>query len=127
LTGVEQCELISNGPVSMSVHPLKRTTACWSTSRAVPSSLQTAYDSARSRHPNAQWLSNLGWFDFLNLVVRAEPVTVTGAFNFGLKAIASAMHSAGLIATTWLDGPTDWEPWSVRGGATPQRAAWGPL
>ena len=27
--------------------------------------------------------------------MRAEPVTVTGGFNFGLKAIAKGMHAAG--------------------------------
>ena len=32
---------------------------------------------------------------------------MTGAFNFGLKAIAKAMHAAGFIETTWGDGPTD--------------------
>jgi len=34
-------------------------------------------------------------------------VTVTGAFNFGLKAIAKSMHAQGLIETAWGDGPTD--------------------
>jgi hypothetical protein len=49
----------------------------------------------------------LPWFDVLERVIRAEPVAVTGAFNFGLKAIAKAMHDAGLIETIWKDGPTD--------------------
>lgn len=40
-------------------------------------------------------------------MIRAEPVAVTGAFNFGLKSIAKAMHAAGFISTTWGDGPTD--------------------
>ncbi len=35
------------------------------------------------------------------------PVTVKGAFNFSLKSLAKAMHAAGLIETTWGDGPTD--------------------
>ncbi len=34
-------------------------------------------------------------------------MTVRGAFDFGLKSIAKAMHAAGLIETTWGDGPTD--------------------
>jgi predicted RecB family nuclease len=76
-------------------------------SAAEPVSLETAYTSARTRHPAAQWPSPLPWFDFLERVVRAEPVTVTGAFNFGLKAIAKAMHTLGLISTIWSDGPTD--------------------
>ncbi len=76
-------------------------------SAAEPVNLETAYNSARSRHPEATWPLRLPWFDFLSVVVRAEPVTVTGAFNFGLKSIAKAMHAAGLIDTTWSEGPTD--------------------
>lgn len=76
-------------------------------SPAEPVNLETAYNSARSRHGDATWPRALPWFDFLNRVIRAEPVTVTGAFNFGLKSFAKAMHAAGLIETTWADGPTD--------------------
>jgi hypothetical protein len=76
-------------------------------SAAEPVNLETAYNSARTRHPEAAWPTELPWFDFLTGVVRAEPVTVTGAFNFGLKSIAKAMHTAGVISTTWTDGPTD--------------------
>jgi hypothetical protein len=32
---------------------------------------------------------------------------VTGAFGYGLKDIAKAMHAMGLIQTAWGDGPTD--------------------
>ena len=39
--------------------------------------------------------------------VGLEPVTVRGAFGFGLKAIAKALHEHGLIETVWGDGPTD--------------------
>ncbi|MBI2755371.1 MAG: hypothetical protein HYX52_01550 [Chloroflexi bacterium] len=49
----------------------------------------------------------LPWFDLLTQMVRAEPVAVRGAFNFGLKSIVKGMHAAGLIETTWTDGPTD--------------------
>lgn len=76
-------------------------------SAAEPVNLETAYNSARTRHPDAEWPTSLPWFDVLERVIRAEPVAVTGAFNFGLKAIAKGMHAAGLIATTWDDGPTD--------------------
>ncbi len=34
-------------------------------------------------------------------------MTVRGAFGFGLKAIAKAMHAAGLIGTDWPDGVAD--------------------
>lgn len=76
-------------------------------SPAEPVNLETAYNSARTRHPDADWPPSLPWFDFLVEVIRREPVTVTGAFNFGLKSIAKAMHAAGFIETTWGDGPTD--------------------
>jgi hypothetical protein len=76
-------------------------------SPAEPVNLETAYNAARTRHPDADWPAEIPWFDVLQRVVRAEPVTVTGAFNFGLKTIAKAMYDAGLIQTTWKDGPTD--------------------
>jgi hypothetical protein len=76
-------------------------------SAAEPVNLETAYNAARTRHPDADWPAEIPWFDVLQRVIRAEPVTVTGAFNFGLKAIAKAMHDAGFIQTTWKDGPTD--------------------
>lgn len=76
-------------------------------SPAEPVNLETAYNAARTRHAEAAWPIELPWFDFLSRVVRAEPVSVTGAFNFGLKSIAKAMRAAGLIETTWGDGPTD--------------------
>jgi hypothetical protein len=75
-------------------------------SHAEASSLDTAYNAARSRHPASDW-PDIPWFDVLERVVRAEPVTVRGAFSFGLKPIAKAMYAAGLITTTWDDGPTD--------------------
>jgi len=76
-------------------------------SAAEPVSLENAYNAARIRHRDATWPSPLPWFDVLDRVIRAEPVAVTGAFNFGLKSITKAMHAAGFIATTWTDGPTD--------------------
>jgi hypothetical protein len=73
---------------------------------AETSSYETAYNSARTRHGQPDWPS-LPWFDFLTQVVRAVPVTVRGAFDFKLKSLAKAMHAAGLIETTWGDGPVD--------------------
>ena len=75
-------------------------------SPAEQSMLVTAYNSARERHPERNW-PELPWFDLLMELAREEPVTVTGAFNFGLKSIAKGMHAAGMIETTWTDGPTD--------------------
>lgn len=76
-------------------------------SAAEPVNLDSAYNAASTRHPDAAWPVDLPWFDILERVVRAEPVAVTRAFNFGLKSIAKAMHAAGFIVTTWSDGPTD--------------------
>ena len=70
------------------------------------SSLQTAYNAATTRHPDAAWASPR-WFDLLSEVVRAQPVVVRGAHSFGLKAMTNAMHRAGLINIQWGDGPTD--------------------
>jgi len=70
------------------------------------STLTTAYNSAAARHGLPSW-DRLPWVDLLNSVVKKQPVTVRGTFGFGLKAVAKAMHQAGLIATKWGDGPTD--------------------
>lgn len=75
-------------------------------SQAETSVLETNYNSARERHPDKDW-PTLGWFDFLSMVVKPEPVVVRGAFGFGLKSVANSMHSHGLIKTQWDDGPAD--------------------
>ncbi len=49
-------------------------------SQAEESFLDTAYNAARARHPERSW-PEIPWFDALNAVVRAEPVTVRGAFG----------------------------------------------
>lgn len=76
----------------------------WSHAEKV--TFETAYNSAKARHPEKQWPSP-NWFDFLTEVVRKEPVVVRGAMGFGLKAVARALHSHGLVQTLWGDGPTD--------------------
>jgi len=73
---------------------------------AETASLDTAYNAARVRHGDPDW-PQLPWFDFLTRVVRPVPVTVRGAFAFGLKPLATAMHRQGLIQTVWGEGPTD--------------------
>ncbi|HSP32633.1 MAG TPA: hypothetical protein VLO13_11635, partial [Halomonas sp.] len=75
-------------------------------SSAETSTFLTAYNSAANRHAEHHW-PILPWFDFLAQVIRPAPVTVHGAFGFGLKAIAKAMHQHGLLRTQWLDGPAD--------------------
>lgn len=77
----------------------------WSPAEA--SNLQSAYNSARARQPGRGWPATLPWYDVLQNVIRTEPVTVKGAFAFGLKSIARAMHDAGLIGTDWADSPLD--------------------
>lgn len=70
--------------------------------------LQTAYNAAIERHParGRHW-GSLSWFDFLSQVMRAEPVVVRGAFAFGLKEVANALHALGHIDVAWESGPTD--------------------
>ncbi len=75
-------------------------------SPAETSTLTSAYNAARIRHPENGW-PLLPWFDLLDRVIKAAPVTVTGAFNFSLKSIAKAMAAQGLPVTAWGDGPTD--------------------
>ena len=75
-------------------------------SPAETSTLSTAYNAARKRHPENEW-PLLPWFDLLDRVVKAAPMSVTGAFGYGLKDIAKAMQAMGLIKTAWGDGPTD--------------------
>ena len=76
-------------------------------SNAEVSVLESAYNSARTRHgENADW-PILGWYDFLMGVMREEPVVIRGALGFGLKAVANAMHTQGLIETSWVDSPVD--------------------
>ena len=75
-------------------------------SQAEVTTLETAYNSAVARHPERTWNSPR-WFDFLGRVMRDEPVVVRGAMGFGLKGVAKALHSNGLIETLWGDGPTD--------------------
>lgn len=76
----------------------------WSAAERVQ--LETAYDNARRRHPESDWPA-VPWFDLLQDLVRAVPIGVTGAFGFGLKAVAKAMQAGGFIETTWPPGPTD--------------------
>ncbi|MEX2246204.1 MAG: hypothetical protein WEC75_05910 [Dehalococcoidia bacterium] len=75
-------------------------------SHAEPVNFELAYNAARKRHPEKDW-PDMNWFDFLMRVVRQEPVVVRGALAFGLKVIARAMRSHGLIETEWGDGPAD--------------------
>jgi hypothetical protein len=75
-------------------------------SPAETSNLTEAYNAAHVRHGQPDW-PTIPWFDLLNRVVKEQPVTVRGAFGFGLKAIANAMRAHGLIETAWGDGPAD--------------------
>ena len=77
-------------------------------SKAETSTFEDAYNSARTRHPDlARNWPTLQWFDFLKHVFRSQPVVVRGALGFGLKSLAQAMHSHGLIATRWGSGLVD--------------------
>ena len=75
-------------------------------SHAERSTFETAFNSARIRHPEKEWPTPR-WFDFLGRVVREEPLVVRGSFQFGLKSVAKAMHAQGLVETDWEAGPSD--------------------
>ena len=76
-------------------------------SSAEVSVLEKSHNSAWQRHKEPDDRPELGWYDFLAKVMRREPVVVRGALGFGLKAVANAMHSHGLIQTNWADSPMD--------------------
>jgi len=76
----------------------------WSAAETV--FMDAHYRSARARHPEREW-PVLDWYDLLSKVVRAEPVVVKGSRKFGLKSVAKAMHTHGLVATGWGDGLAD--------------------
>jgi len=73
---------------------------------AEPVNYQFAYDSARARHPEKGW-PDLAWFDLWDRVFKAEPIVIRGSLSFGLKAVAKAAHSHGLIATSWGESKVD--------------------
>ena len=75
-------------------------------SPAEVSTLESAYNSATQRHPDKGW-PEMPWYDLLQQVVRPAPLTVTGAFAFGLKPIAKSLHAMGLIQTAWGDSVAD--------------------
>ena len=75
-------------------------------SPAETSNFENAYDNARLRHPERSWPA-LAWYDVYTRVVVAEPIVVRGAFAFGLKPIARALHKNGLIKTEWGEGLAD--------------------
>lgn len=79
-------------------------------SQAEVTTLSSAFNSARARHPgrSLRWVEP-DWFDFLGQVMKdkREPVVVRGALGFGLKAVGRALYSHGLIATGWGDSITD--------------------
>ena len=76
-------------------------------SHAEVSALESGHNSTRHRHGSLADWPQLEWYDFLQNVMRAEPVVVRGALGYGLKAIANAMRSLGLIETGWDDSSVD--------------------
>jgi hypothetical protein len=68
--------------------------------------LDGAFNAAAVRH-GQRWPDPPQWIDLRKSVFMAQPVTVRGAHDFGLTAIAKAMHAAGRISTSRDAGPTD--------------------
>jgi len=52
-------------------------------------------------------LPDLNWFSLLRNLVHEAPVTVRGAFGFGLPEMAQAFHALGLIESALPDQPQD--------------------
>ncbi len=77
----------------------------WSQAEVI--ALETAYNSAKTRHDRREdWSSGFEWRDFLKSM-REEPIVTRGALNFGLKTVAKAMRSLELIQTDWGDSQVD--------------------
>ena len=76
-------------------------------SHAEVTQLENAYNSARARHKECADWPKLNWYDFHRQVIDKEPVVVRGALGFGLKAVANAMYSHGLIETHWTNSHVD--------------------
>ncbi len=112
LTEKEELRVIQEWVVHMStvrdrLDPANGKPRIFHWSHAEPTQLENAYNSAKVRHSQyANW-PELGWYDFLTKVMREEPVVIRGALGFGLKAVANALHSHGLIETDWADSPID--------------------
>jgi hypothetical protein len=60
-------------------------------------------------------LPDLNWFSLLENLIHREPVTVRGAFGFGLAEMAQALHTLGLVETALPDQPRD--PLAAMAGA----------
>ena len=75
-------------------------------SPAEVSFLETSYNSAQQRHPEQHW-PQLGWYDLLANVAKAEPIVVRGSLGFGLKSIVTAMNTLGLIDVQWPNSSID--------------------
>lgn len=76
----------------------------WSAAETV--SMDSDYSSARERHPEREW-PELGWYDLLRNVVRAEPVVIRGSMGFGLKSVGRALRALGHLETEWGEGLAD--------------------
>lgn len=70
------------------------------------STLESAYNSATARHKGNQWKAPK-WYDLLKNTIQAEPLVIRGSLRFGLKSVAKALRSHGLIQTNWQDGIVD--------------------
>ncbi len=79
---------------------------CFHWSPAEDSNFLKQYNSSCARQPHKQW-SQPKWYDFLEHVIKKEPVMVKDAMSFGLKPLAKAMFKHGLIQREWTDGPGD--------------------
>jgi hypothetical protein len=59
---------------------------------------RTQFASAKERHTID--CPEYNWLDFCD-IMRSEPITIKGLFNFGLKDVGRVMYNHGLIGTHW--------------------------
>jgi hypothetical protein len=60
-------------------------------------------------------LPELNWFPLLHNLIQAEPVSVRGAFGFGLAEITQVLHASGLVDSGLPEQPRD--PLAAMAGA----------
>ncbi len=112
LTEDEELRIIQEWAQHMSsvrklLDPGNETPRIFHWSKAEITVLESSHNSARIRHgKRAEW-PEFNWCDLLTEVVRKEPVVVQGSLDFGLKAVANAMHAHGFIETNWEDSQID--------------------
>lgn len=88
--------------------PLEQEIRVWCWSKVEVRFFETDYNSAINRHGrgDSEKQGNIKYYDILD-VIKAEPVVIHGALNFGLKSMAKALKKLGKIEHDWPESQVD--------------------